>query len=89
MEKPNYAPDFIGEVMNKCWEKEPKGRPTFSQIEEVVGGNMESSVSSYYSNLNVPYEKSNDEKAVATKTERFGLSKMLHENPKQMKSLSV
>ena len=89
MEKPNCAPNFIGDVMRNCWKKEPKDRPTFNQLEEIIGGNMESSVSSYYSNLNAPYEKFNEEKTAAPKTERFGLAKMLNEKPKViMKSLS-
>ena len=88
MEKPNYAPNFIGNVMNKCWEKEPKKRPCFSELEEIINSNMESAVSSYYSNLDAPYQKFNYEKAVAPKTERFGLSKMLNEKPKLMNSRS-
>ena len=88
MDKPNYAPKFIEGVMNKCWEKEPKDRPSFSQIEELISSNMESAVSSYYSNLDAPYQKFNAEKAVAPKTERFGLSKIFNENPILMKSLS-
>ena len=39
MEKPNYAFYFIGEVMSNCLEKEPKDRPTFSQLEEIIRGN--------------------------------------------------
>ena len=88
MEKPDNAPNFIGDVMSKCWEKEPKKRPTFSQIVEIIRGNMESAVSSYYLHLDAPYQKFNYEKAVAPKTERFGLSKMLNEKPKLMNSLS-
>ena len=88
MEKPNYAPNFIGDVMSNCWKKEPKDRPTFNQLEEIVSGNMESTVSSYYSNLNAPYEKSNYEKTVAPKTEGFGLAKLLNDKPKLLKSLS-
>ena len=89
MEKPNYAPNFIGEIMNNCWKKKPKDRPTFNQLEEIISGNMESSVSSYYSNLNVPYEKFNYEKAIASKIERFGLAKLLNDKPKLLKSLSL
>ena len=88
MEKPNYAPNFIGEVMSKCWKKEPKERPSFSELEGIIRDQMESTVSSYYSNLDTPYQKFNHEKGVAPKTERFGLSKMLNEKPKLMNSLS-
>ena len=88
MEKPNYAPNFIGEVMNNCWKREPKERPTFNQLEETITVNLELSVSSYYLNMNAPHKKFNDEKAVAPKTERFGLAKMLYDKPKLMKSLT-
>ena len=84
MDKPNYAPNFIGDVMSKCWEKEPKKRPTFSQIVEIIRGNMESAVSSYYLHLDAPYQKFNQEKEFAPKTKRFGLSKMLNKNSKQI-----
>ena len=89
MEKPNYAPNFIGEVMSKCWKKEPKERPSFSELEGIIRDQMESTVSSYYSNLDTPYQKFNHEKGVAPKTERFGLAKIIKENPKLMKSLSL
>ena len=89
MEKPNNAPNFIGDVMRNCWKKEPKDRPTFRELEEIISSNMESSVIVYYSNLNAPYEKLNHEKAVAPKTERFGLAKILNDKPKQIKSLPL
>ena len=88
MEKPNFAPNSIGEIMMNCWKKEPKERPSFIQLEENVGSNMESSVSSFYYNLNSPYEKFNDEKTTAPKTERFGLAKLLNDKPKISKLLS-
>ena len=88
MDNPVFAPNFISDVMNNCWKKEPKDRPTFSKIEETITANLESSVSSYYSNLNAPYEKFNDEKVDAPKTERFGLAKLLNDKPLLMKSLS-
>ena len=89
MKKPNYASYFIGEVMSNCLEKEPKDRPTLSQLEEIIRGNMESAVSFYYSNLDATYQKFNDEKCVAPKTEHFGLEKMLNEQPQLMKPLSL
>lgn len=88
MEKPNYAPNFIEDVMDNCWEKEPKNRPGFSQIEELITANLETSVSSYYSNLNAPYEKFNYEKTGAPKNERFGLAKLLNEKTRLIKSVS-
>ena len=85
MEKPNYTPNFMGEIMMDCWKKEPKDRPSFGQIEAMITDNMESSVSSYYSNLNAPYEKFNDEITVAPKAERFGLAKLLNKKPNVIK----
>ena len=85
MEKPNYTANFIGDVMKNCWEKKPKERPTFNQLEETITANLESSVSSYYFNMNAPYKKFND---FAPKSERFGLAIMLNDNPKLMKSLT-
>ena len=88
MDKPDNTPNFIEDVMNNCWEKGPKDRPTFNQLEETIAANLDSSVSSYFLNLNTPYEKFNYEKAVAPKTERFGLAKSLKEKPiKLTKSL--
>ena len=90
MEKPNYAPNFIGDLMNNCWKKEPKDRPTFNQREEIIRGKMESAISAYYSNLDAPYQKFNDDKAAApNKTERFVLLKMLNEEHQRMKSHSL
>ena len=62
MEKPENAPNYFGEIMAKCWEMDPNERPTFSQLEEIISGQMESSVSSYYCNLNDPFKKLNEEK---------------------------
>ncbi len=89
MEKPVYAPNFIGDIMADCWKKEPKDRPHFSQLEEIIGSNMESSLSSYYCVMNAPYEKFNYEKTVAPKTGRFGLAKLLNNSkPGIVRSLS-
>ena len=52
MEKPEYAPNFIGEMMKNCWLKEPKDRPTFSQMADVIAKQIESVVGIDYLNLN-------------------------------------
>ncbi|XP_046646413.1 fibroblast growth factor receptor 2-like [Daphnia pulicaria] len=77
MEKPGTAPSFLGEIMTNCWKTEPKERPTFGQIEEVISKHMESSVSSHYLNLNAPYVKLNEAKEIATSNDVFGLAKLL------------
>ncbi len=54
MEKPEYAPNFIGEMMTNCWQKEPNDRPTFSQMADVIVKQIESVVGIAYLNLNGP-----------------------------------
>jgi hypothetical protein len=52
MEKPEYAPNFIGEMMTNCWQNEPNDRPTFSQMADVIAKQIESVVGIDYLNLN-------------------------------------
>jgi hypothetical protein len=52
MPKPEFAPNFIGEMMSNCWQKEPKDRPTFSQMADVIEKEIESVVGIDYLNLN-------------------------------------
>jgi hypothetical protein len=52
MEKTEYAPNFIGEMMKNCWEKEPNDRPTFSQMADVIEKQIEFVVGIEYLNLN-------------------------------------
>ena len=52
MTKPEYAPNFIGEMMSNCWQKELKDRPTFSQMADVIEKEIESVVGIDYLNLN-------------------------------------
>ncbi|KAI9559073.1 hypothetical protein GHT06_015862 [Daphnia sinensis] len=40
MEKPEYAPNLFGEIMTNCWKSDPKERPTFSQLKEVISRYM-------------------------------------------------
>ncbi len=79
MPKPEYVPHSFGEIMAKCWEKEPKRRPTFSQLKEMISNSLESSVSSYYLDLNAPYLKLNEEKVNASSKDCLDLVKMLDE----------
>lgn len=88
LEKPDYAPITFGDIMTDCWKKDPNERPTFSQLEERITGLLETTVSSYYWNLNVFYEKLNKEKENAKTTDQFGLAKLLNEKWKLEKSLS-
>jgi hypothetical protein len=52
MAKPENAPNFVGEMMTNCWQKEPKERPTFSQLADVIEKQIESVVGIDYLNLN-------------------------------------
>ncbi|XP_032782222.2 LOW QUALITY PROTEIN: mast/stem cell growth factor receptor Kit [Daphnia magna] len=79
MDKPDFAPSFIADLMASCWKMEPKERPTFSQIEEIICSHMESNVSSNYLNMNDSYVKLNEEKKNATPNDLYGLAKMLQE----------
>ncbi|XP_046459913.1 mast/stem cell growth factor receptor Kit-like isoform X2 [Daphnia pulex] len=80
MDKPELAPNFFSEMMADCWKSDPKERPTFSQMEEIICSHMESSVSSDYFNMNASYAKLNEEKENATPMDTFGLAKLLREN---------
>ncbi|XP_057377778.1 mast/stem cell growth factor receptor kita-like isoform X2 [Daphnia carinata] len=79
MDKPNFAPNFIADIMANCWNMEPKGRPTFNQMEEIICNHMESVVSSSYLNMNEPYVKLNEERNNGKPADLYGLAKMLKE----------
>ncbi len=50
MEKPEYSPNFFGDIMRKCWHIDPKERPTFSQLAEIIEKHIESLVGLDYMN---------------------------------------
>jgi len=84
MEKPEYAPNFLGEMMANCWQKEPNDRPTFSQMADVIEKQIESVVGIDYLNLNGG-EGENDlirEIADPTQTNRLKIVKLLNETRK-------
>uniref|UniRef100_A0A0P5KX94 receptor protein-tyrosine kinase n=1 Tax=Daphnia magna TaxID=35525 RepID=A0A0P5KX94_9CRUS len=88
MEKPDFAPNYFGEIMTSCWKMDPKERPTFSQIEELVCSQMESTVCANYFNLNESNEKCNREKVEPLATEPLGLVQLLDRDGKLRKSKS-
>jgi hypothetical protein len=63
--------------MSGCWIADPKERPSFSEMEEMISKRMESTVSDHYLNLNSSYEKLNQLKVNASPTEPLGLAKAL------------
>ncbi|KAI9558029.1 hypothetical protein GHT06_014782 [Daphnia sinensis] len=77
MDKPDFAPIFVANIMASCWKMEPEERPTFSQMEEIICGHMESTVSSSYLNMNDSYIKLNEEKNNASPNDLYGLAKLL------------
>ncbi|KAI9557942.1 hypothetical protein GHT06_014694 [Daphnia sinensis] len=77
MDKPDFAPIFIANIMASCWKMEPEERPTFNQMEEIICGHMESTVSSSYLNMNDSYVKLNEEKNNASPNDLYGLAKLL------------
>jgi hypothetical protein len=89
MDKPDYAPTCMGEIMSSCWKADPKERPSFSEMEEMISSQMESTVSDHYLNLNSSYEKLNEEKVNASPTEPLGLAKALDSKEKVGKRCSI
>ena len=84
MAKPEFAPNFVGEMMKNCWQKEPKERPTFSQMADVIVKQIESVVGIDYLNLNGPIS-GNDlirEIVAPSKTNRLEIVKFLNETRK-------
>jgi hypothetical protein len=64
MEKPEYSPNFLGEIMKNCWQKNPNERPTFSQLAGVIEKQIESLGSLDYLNMNRPAVGQTDETKV-------------------------
>ncbi|KAK8759241.1 hypothetical protein V5799_003127 [Amblyomma americanum] len=59
MEKPEYAPDDVYEIMQSCWQAEPKERPDFSTLVTRLGDLLQAGVRDYYKTLNEPYADAN------------------------------
>ncbi|XP_046457028.1 vascular endothelial growth factor receptor 1-like isoform X1 [Daphnia pulex] len=89
MEKPDFAPNYMGEIMASCWKADPKERPSFSEMEQIISSQMESTVSDHYLNLNSSYEKLNQLKVNASPTEPLGLAKALDTKEKVGKRNSL
>lgn len=62
MEPPIYAPNMIRNIMCDCWKANPKDRPTFTQLEDIISQTIEASVSEFYLELNSSYAKLNEER---------------------------
>ena len=84
MEKPEFAPNFIEEMMKNCWQKEPKERPTFSQMADVIVKQIESVVGFDYLNLNGAMSENGLIREIIdpTETNRLEIVKLFNETRK-------
>ncbi|XP_047522609.1 vascular endothelial growth factor receptor 1 isoform X1 [Pieris napi] len=55
LEKPTYSDDRLYDVMLKCWEKKPTMRPSFSELQVILGSFLEDNVRNHYVDLNAMY----------------------------------
>ncbi|KAF8785487.1 Vascular endothelial growth factor receptor 1 like protein [Argiope bruennichi] len=60
MERPDYCPEDVYDIMKDCWLANPDDRPDFSQIADTLGGLMETGVKQHYIDLNAPYLEMNN-----------------------------
>ena len=84
MEKPELAPNFIGEMMKNCWQKEPNDRPTFSQMADVIAKQIECVVGIDYLNLNGAMSENGLIREIIdpTETNRLEIVKLFNETRK-------
>ena len=59
MERAKYATNLADEVMRMCWHSDPIQRPSFDQLDEMLGSQLETSLRRQYIDLNDPYVQSN------------------------------
>ncbi|KPJ01940.1 Vascular endothelial growth factor receptor 1 [Papilio xuthus] len=55
LEKPMYADDRLYEVMLRCWAQKPTARPSFTELQEILGEFLEDNVRNHYVDLNSAY----------------------------------
>ena len=84
MEKPEYAPNFLGEMMKNCWQNEPNDRPTFSQMADVIAKEIEFVVGIDYLNLNGAVSENDLIREIddPTQTNRLKIVKLLNDTRK-------
>ena len=61
LEKPELATSRIARLITTCWNRDPKLRPTFRHLEEILGAHLETSVRNRYVDMNEPYNKLNQQ----------------------------
>ncbi|RWS21332.1 mast/stem cell growth factor receptor kita-like protein [Leptotrombidium deliense] len=60
MEKPDLCPNSVYQIMIDCWREDPKNRPDFTKLAELLGNLLEASVRQHYLDLNDPYQELNE-----------------------------
>ncbi|KAG7204953.1 hypothetical protein KM043_005341 [Ampulex compressa] len=55
MEQPEYATADVYNIMLQCWKAKPTLRPSFTELVESIGDQLEESVRAHYVSLNTPY----------------------------------
>lgn len=62
MEIPQNSPNGVAQIILRCWKVDPNVRPTFDQLEHMLGGWLEESVRANYVDMNDPYSRRNAER---------------------------
>ena len=90
MEKPKFATNAIGQLMKSCWDDEPSDRPTFTQLVDIFGNHLETTVRSHYLALAEPYERINKKKQHYQPSDYFSLmSSVVHAEMPAVKTSSL
>jgi hypothetical protein len=80
MTPPEYSPNVFGQIMKYCWKKDPKKRPTFSQLAEMIEKYIESLVSIDFLNMNFSSENGAVKELLdPTRTNRLDIMNILNE----------
>lgn len=66
LEIPKQTPNSIAVIIANCWKADPFNRPTFQQLEQLLGDLIEPAVKNCYIEMDEPYRHRN--------IERFGNS---------------
>lgn len=48
LEKPDFAPNIVGDLMASCWRENPEERITFAQLEQMLGEIVEPEIRSRF-----------------------------------------
>ena len=52
LENPSFMPKPLSDTMAKCWEKDSKNRPTFTQLENELNIMLDGNVQDQYMRMN-------------------------------------